>query len=359
MEFFSQLWNRLTGHSDAGKPKRVALVLGGGGARGLAHLGAIEALLEQGFQITSVAGTSMGALVGGLLAAGKFNEAKSMAEQLTRKRVLRMMDISPGLDHIATGDRFMQILEQLVGDTQIEDLHIPFCCSASDLVSGKEVVFRSGPLTTAIRASVSIPGFFKPVTLGNQILVDGSLHNPLPLDRVQRHPGDLLIAVNVTAPDNSQEAFNADSSGNSPNPFNINTADNLQASTSVTATDNSQVPASKSSSKDKPSDASPRQPAAAIGNSPSSFWQRLPLFRAFLKTELSSNYLNMALRVVQLSIQNNTQTSIRLTPPDLCLNLPMSSFSLFDFDKAPEIIHQGYLQMLRLLSSRFPAHPLS
>lgn len=325
----------------------VALVLGGGGARGLAHLGAIEALQAQGFRITSVAGTSMGALVGGLFAAGKINEAKNIAERLTRRRVLRMMDISPGLDHIATGGRFMQLLDSLIGDVRIEDLPIPFCCSASDVVSGQEVVFRSGPLSTAIRASISIPGFFKPVTLDNRILVDGSLHNTLPLDRVQRHPGDLLIAVNVSAPDDKpfptrlkQDNLTAD------RPFGTYLKQNSpKADASFGAhfkQNNHQTDTSFSSHK---------QHDARASSMFSSLWHRLPLLRVFLKTELSTNYMNMALRVAQISIQNNTQMAMRLTPPDLCLNLPMSTFGLFDFDKAPEIINQGHQQMLHLLTS--------
>lgn len=339
----------------------VALVLGGGGARGLAHLGAIEALQAQGFRITSVAGTSMGALVGGLFAAGKINEAKNIAERLTRRRVLRMMDISPGLDHIATGGRFMQLLDSLIGDVRIEDLPIPFCCSASDVVSGQEVVFRSGPLSTAIRASISIPGFFKPVTLDNRILVDGSLHNTLPLDRVQRHPGDLLIAVNVSAPDD--KPFDACLKQYNPtvdNPFTTRPKqNNLTADKSFgvnkqhdAAADSSFSPHLKqhTTTTDNPFSIH-KQHDARASSMFSSLWHRLPLLRAFLKTELSTNYMNMALRVAQISIQNNTQMAMRLTPPDLCLNLPMSTFGLFDFDKAPEIINQGHQQMLHLLTS--------
>lgn len=145
------------------RSRDIALVLGGGGARGYAHIGAIEVLMEHGYNITSVAGTSMGALVGGLFAAGKMDEMKAMALSVTKRKALSLVDVSLGLDHIATADNLSRLLDEMTGGVNIEDLGIPFCCSASDLVSGHEHVFRSGPLSKAIRASISIPGIFSPV----------------------------------------------------------------------------------------------------------------------------------------------------------------------------------------------------
>ena len=191
-------WLRVLWHG--GKPgKRVALVLSGGGARGIAHIGAIEELQARGYEITSVAGTSMGAMVGGALAAGKLEELKQEALSMKRMRVLGLIDLSLGLDHVVGGKKVMRLLRRVVGDLRIEDLRIPFCCCATDLTTGEERVFRSGPLCSAIRASISIPGLFKPEEIGGHALVDGSVHNTLPLDRVERHKGDILMAVNVSA----------------------------------------------------------------------------------------------------------------------------------------------------------------
>ena len=122
--------------------KDVALVLGGGGARGYAHIGAIEALESHGYQIKSISGNSMGALIGGLYAAGKLQEVKQAVDGLNRKTILKLFNISLGLDHIASGEKLMVLLDELIGDTRIEDLPIKFCCNASDVVSGKEFVFR-------------------------------------------------------------------------------------------------------------------------------------------------------------------------------------------------------------------------
>ncbi len=183
------------------KPKkRVALVLSGGGARGLAHIGAIDELLARGYEITSIAGTSMGALVGGAFAAGKLDALRKKALEMKRMRMMGLVDISLGFDHVVGGKKVIQLMKDIIGDLQIEDLHIPYCCCASDLTTGKEQVFRSGSLCTAIRASISIPGIFKPERIDNHVFVDGSVHNTLPLDRVERHKGDILMAVNVSAP---------------------------------------------------------------------------------------------------------------------------------------------------------------
>lgn len=179
--------------------KQVALVLSGGGARGLAHIGAIDELQARGYEITSIAGTSMGALVGGAFAAGKLDELRQKALEMKRMRMISLIDISLGLDHMVGGKKVMRLMKEIIGDLRIEDLNIPYCCCASDLMTGKEQVFRSGSLCAAIRASISIPGIFKPEKIDDHIYVDGSVHNTLPLDRVERHKGDILVAVNVSA----------------------------------------------------------------------------------------------------------------------------------------------------------------
>lgn len=278
-----------------GQPsKEVALVLGGGGARGFAHIGAIEALQARGYHVASVAGTSMGALVGGLFAAGKLEELKAIAHRLTKMQIVKMMDVSPGLDHVASGDRLIAELHKIVGNVPIEQLPVPFACVATDLVSGKAHVFREGDLSMAIRASVSIPCFFKPVELNGALYVDGSVHNTLPLDVVARQKGDLLVAVNASAPDMHP----------------------LSGMVQTTTRENR------------------------------GFWMRwIPA----MKSGLSANYVNMAVRVACLSVQNNTLMAERLTPPDVLADIPMDAFGLFDFTRADEIIAYGRQTMEKAL----------
>ncbi len=179
--------------------KEVALVLSSGSSRGLAHIGAIEALEERGYNITSVAGCSMGAIVGGMYAAGKLAELKSWFVEMNRKRMLELTDFKIGAHYLVKGEKIMDALGELIPNVRIEDLPIPLSLVATDMHSGEEVVFRSGNLNRAIRASFSIPVVLRPVREGDMLLMDGGIANPLPLNRVERHEGDLLVASNVSA----------------------------------------------------------------------------------------------------------------------------------------------------------------
>ena len=162
--------------------KPVNLVLGSGGAKGLAHIGVIHELLAQDYRICSVTGCSMGALVGGFYVAGELDNYEKWVRQLTRWDVLRFMDITMGsFNGVMKGDRIMEKLSEWIGDIQIEDLEIPFTAVAADIISRKEVWIRNGSLVDAIRASVSMPGLFTPQRLKNRILVDGGILNPLPV----------------------------------------------------------------------------------------------------------------------------------------------------------------------------------
>ncbi len=180
--------------------RRVALVLGGGGARGVAHIGAIEELEAQGYRITSVAGTSMGALVGGMYAAGHLGEFKEWMCALDRYKVFGLVDFAFSAEGLVKGNRVIRALKELVADVRIEELPVPFAAVAADLITGREVVFERGGLYNAIRASISIPSVFQPVRSGDMVLVDGGTVNPVPINRVRRTSGDRLIAVDVSGP---------------------------------------------------------------------------------------------------------------------------------------------------------------
>lgn len=179
--------------------RTVSLVLGSGGARGLAHIGIIEWLTENGYDIRSLAGSSMGALVGGFHAAGKLDTFTRWVTHLQRLDVLRLLDISFGSTGLIKGDRVMDLLRELVGDRNIEDFPVPFTAVATDIQNGKEVWLSRGPLFDAIRASIAIPMIFTPHTLEGRQLVDGGLVNPVPIAPTLRDHTDLTIAVNVSA----------------------------------------------------------------------------------------------------------------------------------------------------------------
>ena len=177
--------------------KKVALVLSSGGPRGWAYIGAIEELERRGYDITSVAGTSIGSLIGGIYAAGKLADIKEWLFSLDAWKVFGLMDISISRNHLVKGDKVISALKEIVPEIDIQDLNIPYRAVAADLYTGEEVVFDRGPLFEAIRASISIPSLFRPVKYGFRTLVDGGIVNTMPISRVVRTEGDILAAFDV------------------------------------------------------------------------------------------------------------------------------------------------------------------
>ena len=177
----------------------VTLVLSGGGARGIAHIGVIEELERRGYKIVSVTGTSMGALVGGVYADDAMPPLKEWLLTLDKLKVFRMVDFTLSRTGLVKGDRVFNKMKDFIPDATIEELRIPYAAVAVDLIRKKEVVFREGSLFDAIRASVSIPSVFTPVKTKGYLLVDGGVLNNIPINHAPRTPGDLLVVVNVNA----------------------------------------------------------------------------------------------------------------------------------------------------------------
>jgi NTE family protein len=179
------------------RQRSATLALGGGGARGYAHIGAIEVLEEQGFEIKAVAGSSMGALVGGLYAAGSLDEYAEFARGLSQMDVLRYLDVSLRTPGAFRADRALARVNELLDGALIEELPIPFTAIATDLGARKEVWFQTGPVTTAIRASIALPGIITPVMLNGRLLADGGLMNPVPMAPTSSVHADITIAISL------------------------------------------------------------------------------------------------------------------------------------------------------------------
>lgn len=180
--------------------KKVHLVLGSGGARGIAHIGVIEALEKSNFEIISVAGCSMGALIGGIYCAGKLPDYKEWLLHLDKYEVFKLVDFTFSTQGFVKGERVFKAIEDLIGDHYIEDFKIPFVAVATDIVNKKEAVYTEGSLFYALRASVAIPTVVTPAHRGTKVLVDGGVLNPLPLNQVKKANDDeLIVAVNVNA----------------------------------------------------------------------------------------------------------------------------------------------------------------
>ena len=177
--------------------KTISLVLGSGGARGLAHIGIIRYLEEHDFQIKSIAGCSAGALIGGVYAAGKLDEFEEWVRAITKLDMVRLLDISWRGPGFFRGDKFINALVDLVGEQAIEDLPIKFTAIAADIKNEKEVWLTSGDLFEAIRASISLPLFFTPMERNGSILIDGGVLNPVPIAPTFGDETDITIAVNL------------------------------------------------------------------------------------------------------------------------------------------------------------------
>ncbi len=272
------------------KTKNVALALSSGGARGLAHIGAIEELEAQGYHISSIAGCSMGALIGGVYAAGKLNEFREWMKTIDRKKMLGLIDFSLSLNHIVKGTRIIEAIMEFVPDVNIEDLPIPYCAVATDLKAGREVMFRKGSLFKAIRASISLPSFYEPVTLHDMILIDGGIINPLPLNRVKRQAGDILVGVDVSGHDYKAQW------------------DELQRLTAIQKHDKS---------------------------------LKSKILDMLIPDNIEFNYYTVLSRASSLMIRQNSILMAKLTNPDILVDIQMNRYGTFDFDKSEKLIAIG------------------
>lgn len=179
---------------------RVALVLGSGGARGYAHIGVIHALRDAGHEIVAISGSSMGAVVGGVTAAGQLDGFTEWVTSLRQRDVLRLLDLKVSAPGLIAADRVIDKLRALTDDVAIEDLPIPYTAVATDIDARREVWFQRGPLASAVRASIAIPGVFTPIRIDGRLLVDGGVLNPVPVDPMAAVDADLVVAVSLSGP---------------------------------------------------------------------------------------------------------------------------------------------------------------
>ena len=273
--------------------KDVALVLSSGGARGLAHIGAIEELEAQGYRITSIAGCSMGALIGGVFAAGKLKEFREWMKTVDRRKMLELTDFSLSLNHIVKGSRILEAIMEFVPDMPIEELPIPYCAVATDLKAGHEVVFDKGSLFDAIRASISLPSFYEPVHRDGMILIDGGVTNPIPLNRVARHEGDILVGVDVSGHDYKKQSE-----------IQHELAEKRKHSKSLSQ----------------------------------------QILNKLIPDNLEFNYYTMLSRVSSLMIRQNSILMAKLMKPDMLVDIQMSQYDGFDYDKSERLIAIGKLK---------------
>ena len=328
--------------------KKVALVLGSGGARGYAHIGVIEELESRGYEIGCIAGCSMGAVVGGIYAAGKLKEYSDWTQSLDYLDVLRLLDVSFRLGAIR-GEKVFGRIRDIVGEINIESLNIPFTAVATDLTNQQEIWFQEGCLHQAMRASAAIPSLFTPVIQGKRMLVDGGLLNPLPIVPVVSSHCDLIIAVNL----NSAQQQHYQLPVIERPPALKGRFDQLMTSLGsrlptlrrkeagddqLLLLENRAAPQQPDLWLQDPVDPHAQQPAAA------------PQSDSAPKSASGSRVSNMAGPASLLELINQSfevmQTSLSQYkiagyPPDILINVPKRVCRFFEFYKAPELIMLG------------------
>ncbi len=275
--------------------KDVALVLSSGGARGFAHAGVIRALERHGFTITSVAGSSMGSLIGGLYATGELQKLLDYVEELDVLDVLKLTDFTVSSKGLVKGDKVIKKLKELIPDRNIEELEIPYCAIATDIESGEEKVFDSGKLYDAIRASISIPTVFQPAEIDGHYYVDGGVLNPIPINRVKRKRRDIVVAVNVAAM--------SENGAGSP-------------------------------------EGEEKEEDATFGEQIRTLYEKIGNLIPRSRTD-SIGFFNLVNKTINLMLNQISELTLAQDPPDILINIPEDAFGVFDFYKAKEIIENG------------------
>ncbi|OGS95284.1 MAG: patatin [Gallionellales bacterium RIFCSPLOWO2_02_FULL_57_47] len=318
---------------DSNRRPKVGLALGSGSARGLAHLGVIRAIEDAGIEVEFIAGTSMGALIGAIYAAGKLDELETTFRAFDWKKTASFFDVVLPKSGLLDGARVSELVRAHVHADTIEALPIPFAAVATDIVSGEEVIIRRGDVIEAVRASLSVPGIFTPVRSNGRILVDGGITNPVPVSAARAMGADIVIAVDL-----NHEII----AGKNMKP--------LRSTEKTRSTEDSPpgmfsrwVGDYRLSMKDI------RQKLLA-GDNPAS-----AQFRKWISQEPLPSIFEVLLASINIMETHITQTRLRLDRPEVVIQPPLGHIRFLEFDRAEEIIAIGYEHTQRQLAS-LPPH---
>jgi NTE family protein len=287
--------------------KKVQLILSSGGARGLAQIGVIEAVKAHGYVIEKVAGSSIGALIGGFYAAGKLDVFTDWVKELNRIDVMRYFDVHFSSRGFIKGKKIMKELEKMLGNPNIEDLPVRYKAVSSDIISHEPVWFDQGSLLEAIRASISIPGVFTPVKYNDGLLVDGAIATPMPMNAFEREKDEKMIAVNLNAMIKYK------------------------------------IPKNKPDEKER---------EGLVEN----FYQWRDKARKLLnvkkeKTDKKPGMYGVLFRSFEMMQESYTMELIKTHKPDILIELSRESADTFEFNKAEELIAYGKEQTEKVLDN--------
>lgn len=295
--------------------KRVALALGSGGARGYAHIGVIDELHDRGYEIVGIAGSSMGALVGGLQAADRLDEFADWAKSLTQRAVLRLLDPSISAAGVLRAEKILDAVRDILGEVTIEELAIPYTAVSTDLLSGKSVWLQRGPVDRAIRASIAIPGVITPHVFDGRLLADGGILDPLPMAPIAAVNADLTIAVSLAG---SETGGRYEPTDTEPRATTEWLSRMWRSTTALFDTSRSITPPDETASADDLIDPSKEETV-------------VPKLGSF-------EVMNRTIDIAQAALARHTLAAY---PPDLLIEVPRTACRSLEFHRAAEVIDVG------------------
>lgn len=299
------------------KKQKIGLALGSGSARGWAHIGVIEALTDAGIEIDCVAGTSIGAVVGAVFAAGNLDSLKEVVLQFDWKQILGFLDVVFPKSGLIDGKKVTDFLRRHMQEKTIEDLMMPFCAVSTNLDGGQEVVISKGDVIEAVRASISLPGIFTPVKKDGMVLIDGGLVNPVPVSVVRSMGADRVIAVDLNS-----DIVSRKSSGRTSPSIQRDAGPGRTVRSSVLAGLNRKVSALRQ--------------------------QTVTQAEHWLSRDPMPNIFEVLQESIHIMEARITETRLRLDPPDLLIQPNLGYIKLMEFNRAQEAIDAGYKETMRM-----------
>lgn len=287
--------------------KTIALVLGSGGAKGIAHIGVIRELQKQGYEISSISGASIGALIGGVYASGKLDEFESWLCSLSKRDIFNLVDFTLSTHGVIKADRFLKEIQKFIPDQKIEDLPINYTAVATDLKNKKEVLITEGSLFEAIRSSISIPLVITPVQKTDTFFVDGGVLNPVPVNRVFRQENDMLVAVNLSA----------------------------------------HIPFQRSIDSNTDRGYLEQLTRGVLIGFPKKMIRLLPGYK-----KENIGYYSLIFETIDIMLSQISKLTLEMNPPDILIEISKQSCGVFDFYKAAELIELGKISTMGSLNKK-------
>lgn len=305
-------------HKKGKIPKgRIGLALGGGSSRGWAHIGAIKALTEAGIHIDYIAGTSIGAVVGASYASGKLANLEDVVLQLDWKQIVYLLDVVFPKSGMIDGNKIAEFIRSQVGVKLIEELPIPFAAVATDLATGREVVIKEGDIIEAVRASISVPGIFTPISKDDMILLDGGLVNPVPVSVARDMGADFVIAVDLNHDIVIKKGIGK---------YSISDSVSCPAET-----ENGQSPAKENGIL---------RALNAVFNHVD--FSTFSIKKQWMSRDPSPNIFEVLLSSINIMEAQITATRLKTDPPDILICPPLGHIRFLEFNRAGEAIASGY-----------------